>query len=175
MIYTFRFISDEEESFIMDVNINHDQTFLQLHQIIQERLGFDPGQLTSFFASNESWEKLEEITLLDMGTEQAHIMENTPIEMFYHEKNERLLYVFDYLAERLLFGSIVRLIDAESPIPLPTVSKLEGITPEQTLHCDFEDDEFLMSDHDEDSEAFGYEDELPEDLEDFNPEPGNDY
>jgi hypothetical protein len=154
MIYTFRFISDEEESFIMDVNINHDQTFLQLHQIIQERLGFDPGQLTSFFASNESWEKLEEITLLDMGTEQAHIMENTPIEMFYHEKNERLLYVFDYLAERLLFGSI---------------------TPEQTLHCDFEDDEFLMSDHDEDSEAFGYEDELPEDLEDFNPEPGNDY
>ena len=36
MIFTFRFISDEEDSFLLDININHDQTFEELHNKIQE-------------------------------------------------------------------------------------------------------------------------------------------
>jgi hypothetical protein len=175
MIYTFRFISDEEESFVIDTNINHDQTFEQLHDIIQEKLDFDPSQLASFFVSNEEWEKLNEITLMEMEGTQAKLMENTTIDQFFSKKNERILYIFDYISERLFFGSLIRLIDAESPIPLPSVSKLEGKIPAQTLHCNFGDEEFTMSELDQDAEHFGYEDELPEDLEDYNPEPGNDY
>lgn len=175
MIYTFRFISDEHEDFILDVNISHDQTFEQLHDIIQEKLDYDPSQMASFFVSNDSWEKLQEITQVDMGEENAHTMDKTTIDKLFHNKNERLLYIFDYYSERLLFGSVSRLIDAESPIPLPSVSRLEGTIPAQTLHCNFGEDDFDMSSLEDGSEQFGYDDELPEDLEDYNPENEHDY
>ncbi len=175
MIYTFRFISNEEESFVLDVNINHDQTFEQLHDIIQEKLDYDPSQLASFFVSNELWEKLEEITLLDMDGNQINIMEQATIEQFFSKKGERVLYIFDYFSERLLFGSITRIIDSESPIPLPSVSKLEGTIPVQTRLDNLFETDFDLDELENSSNQSGYEDELPEDLEDFNPDNDNEY
>lgn len=132
MIITFRFISDEEDDFVLDVNIKHDQTFLELHEAIQKQLDFDPTQLASFVKSNEEWEKLDEIALMDMGEDtQVHIMAETKIEYFISQKNERILYIYDFFEERLFFGSITRIIDQESPIPLPSVSRYEGIVPMQ--------------------------------------------
>ncbi len=175
MIYTFRFISDEQENFIMDVNINHDQTFEQLHDAIQEKLDYDPSQLASFFISNENWEKLTEITLLDMGLEDSKTMSDARIGDFFQGKNQHVLYIFDYFAERLLFGSIIRTIDAPSAIDLPSISKLEGTIPPQTLHCDFNDQEFSSEELEQPFENGGYEDELPEDLEDYNIHDDNSY
>ncbi|MFA6401698.1 MAG: hypothetical protein WCX31_08750 [Salinivirgaceae bacterium] len=168
MIFTFRFITDEEESFIMDININHDQTFEQLHDAIQEKLDYDPAQLASFFISNESWEKLQEITLLDMGVEGGKNMADSRIEDFFTAKNQHLLYEYDYLAGRLFFGNVIRTIDAASPIDLPSVSKLEGSIPPQIKRFDVNlNDEDWGNDEDED-EYGDFEDELPEDLEDYN-------
>ncbi len=132
MIFTFRFISDEEDTFMLDVNINHNQTFEQLHKAIQKNLNYDINQLASFFISNEQWEKIQEITLMKMGDgAQSMTMDKTKIEDFFFEKGQRLIYVFDYMSERLFFGSIIRTIDAEPPIELPSISKLDGRTPPQ--------------------------------------------
>ena len=168
MIFTFRFISDEEEDFVLDVNINHDQTFFQLHQAINEALQYDVNQLASFFTSNDHWEKMHEITLEDMGGDGlVKTMAATTIEDYFSKKGQRLLYVFDYFNERLLFGSVVRTIDAIPPVKLPSVSKIEGKIPPQTLqdetfdNMDMDPDDFDMDDLD-------FED-LPEDLDDFDP------
>jgi hypothetical protein len=78
MIYTFRFISDEEDSFVIDVNINHNQTFEQLHKVLQTTLNYDQNQLASFFSATEAWEKEQEIALLDMGDDSSVLtMANT--------------------------------------------------------------------------------------------------
>lgn len=167
MIFTFRFISDEHENFILDVNINHDQTFMQLNEAIQKALNYDANQLASFFTSNSHWEKQHEITLLEMGGDSlVKTMDNTKIEAFFSKKDERILYVFDYFNERLLFGSVIRIIDAKPPIQLPSVSKLEGEIPAQyssintleNMEMDFEE---------ESDDDFDFED-LPEDLDDYN-------
>ena len=172
MIYTFRFISDEEESFMIDVNINHNQTFEQLHKFIQKTLKFDDGQLASFFTSNEQWEKIDEVTLLVMDDDSdVSVMKDTYIGDFFSEKNERILYVFDYLNERLFFGSITRAIDAKSPIKLPSVSKLEGKIPPQFKEVEYKEvEEKTLNDFD-DEEDFDFDD-IPDDYGDFNP---NDY
>ena len=165
MILTFRFISDEEESFMIDININHNQTFEQLHTIIQDSLKFDSGQLASFFSSNEQWEKLDEISLLEMGEDSdVSIMKDTYVGDFFSDKNQRILYVFDYLNERLFFGSVTRVIDAKSPIKLPSISKLDGSIPPQFKEVEdvevsnFSDDDF------DDEDDF---DDLHDDLDSF--------
>jgi len=175
MILTFRFISDEEESFVIDVNINHDQTFEQLHDIIQEKLDYDPAQLASFFTSNENWEKLEEITLVDMGGDQpVHTMTETTVGEFFDKKNQHLLYVYDYFAERLFFGSVTRIFDAKSPVDLPTVSRLEGRIPIQMATSNPVDDDILpeMTSFGDD---FTFEGDYPENMEDLFTSEENDY
>lgn len=132
MIFTFRFISDEEESFILDININHDQTFEELHNKIQETLDFDPSLMASFFSSNDKWEKLQEVTQMPMGDDtDVMMMGDTKIGELFSEKNQRILYIFDYFAERLFFGSLTRHINAPSPVTLPSISRFEGKAPEQ--------------------------------------------
>ncbi len=166
MIYTFRFISDEEETFILDVNIKNDQTFEQLHLAIQEAMGYDQAQLASFFTSNNQWEKLNEITLMDMGGDSlVKIMSETKIEDFFSKKDQHILYVFDYFNERLLFGSITRVIKSPANVTLPSVSRLEGTVPPQfNSENTLENMEFEIEEED-----FDFED-LPEDLDDFNPD-----
>lgn len=168
MIYTFRFISDEEESFILDVNINHDQTFEELHNKIQETLDFDPSLMASFFASNDQWEKLQEVTQLAMGDDtDVMMMGKTTIGELFSKKGQRILYIFDYFAERLLFGSLTRHINAPSPITLPSVSRFEGKAPEQ-IAAGNESEEEVKEDFDEyDSENYGLTDDGNESLDDY--------
>ncbi len=160
MILTFRFISDEEESFVLDLNINHDQSFLQMHQKIQETLGYDASQMSSFFISNQNWEKLNEITLIDMGyNDQVQVMSDTLIGDYFSATKQNLLYVFDLFAERLLFASVTRVIDAEPPIELPSVSKFEGNVPPQNVDeqegmYDMDDEEFGYDEDEEEGESF---------------------
>lgn len=168
MIYTFRFISDEEESFILDVNINHDQTFEELHNKIQETLDFDPSLMASFFTSNDQWEKLQEVTQLAMGDDtDVMMMSETTIGELFSERNQRILYIFDYFAERLFFGSLIRHIDAPSPISLPSVSKIEGKAPEQIAAKNALDEEVLADFDDHDSENYGLADDGDESIDDY--------
>lgn len=173
MIYTFRFISDEEDSFMVDVNINHNQTFEHLHKAIQNTLKFDANQLASFYTSNEQWEKIDEIALLTMDEDaDVRIMSDTYIDDVFNEKNQRILYVFDYFNERLFFGSITRTIDAKSPIKLPSISKLDGQIPPQFKEVEYKEVESKTFDEYDDDEGDYNFDDLPEDYGDFNP---NDY
>jgi len=176
MILTFRFISDEEDDFIIDININHDQTFEELHFEIQKALNYDSSQMASFFKSNDEWEKLDEITLMDMGNDHdIKIMSETKIEDFFSEKNERILYIYDFFAERLFFGSISRTIDQESPIKLPSVSKLEGKIPEQLMmDAAFEEPSLSdLLDDEYDEPEFG--EESLDDIDDFSEDDGDFY
>ena len=169
MIYTFRFISNEEESFVLDININHDQTFEDLHLAIQNTLNYDPSQMASFFTSNNDWEKLEEIAGMDMGLDiPVKSMSNTKIENCFNEKNQRILYIFDFLSERLFFGSVTRLIDADPPIKLPSVSRLEGKIPNQiSMSDEFSNNDLLGIINSADSNDIDEETDYLEDIDSF--------
>ncbi len=168
MIYTFRFISDEEESFILDININHDQTFEELHNKIQETLDFDPSLMASFFSSNDKWEKLQEVTQMAMGDDtDVMMMGETTIGELFSEKNQRILYIFDYFAERLFFGSLTRHINAPSPVTLPSISRFEGKAPEQISAGNTLDEDVSANFDDFDSEDDDFTESGDESLDDY--------
>lgn len=130
MVYKFRFLSDESDSFLLDVEIKGDQTFFDLHKSMQAALGYDPTQLCSFFTTDESWEKQQEITLLEM-TDDAVVMDVAQIDEFLKSKKQRLLYVFDYFTERSLFGAITEITGKNQGMELPKVTRLVGTPPKQ--------------------------------------------
>jgi hypothetical protein len=93
-------------------------------------------------------------------------MADTKLEAFFSGKNQHMLYVFDYFAERLLFGSIMQVSEG-SENGLPKVLKIEGRVPPQMMMGEMDDE--LFSGEEMQDDEFDM-DELGEDLEDFYPE-----
>ncbi|MBI5539019.1 MAG: hypothetical protein HY951_03105 [Bacteroidia bacterium] len=127
MIYKFRMISGDERVFLRDYEVDSNQTFLDLHKIIQDNLQYDSSQLASFFLADESWNKGLELTLIDMendGGPAAIPMDSIKIKEVMKEKKERLLYVYDILTENSFFIELMDIYtpDCKKKYPICTVS-----------------------------------------------------
>ncbi|HRJ35774.1 MAG TPA: hypothetical protein PK610_07285, partial [Flavobacteriales bacterium] len=65
-IYRFRVVLDTRDDVFCDVDINTEASFEEFYNAITNAFKFKGGVMSSFYMSNENWDKGEEITLLDM-------------------------------------------------------------------------------------------------------------
>jgi len=103
-------ISNEDKKFFRDIDIEEGSTFFDLHDAIQDELGFDKAQLASFFITDDKWQKKHEISLLDMKGGKADdplIMDETIISEHIKELKQKLIYVFDFFSGRAFFLEFV--------------------------------------------------------------------
>ncbi len=106
MVYNFRLVSDEVDNFKREIKIDADATFLDLRNAICDSVGYDKGQMNSFFLCDDGWEKGKEITLEDMGTdssEDVYLMDECVLSDYVEDEGQRLIFVFDYLTDRSFF------------------------------------------------------------------------
>ena len=138
MIYKFRLLSDEAEDFRRDIEIDSDATFHDLHKAIIAATGYSDDQMTSFFICDDRWEKETEITREDMGSrsdEDNYIMRETVIGDMIEEEKQRLLYVFDPLADRVFFMELSKIKYGEN-LDEAKCTKSLGKAPVQLLDFD---------------------------------------
>ena len=69
MIYRFNLISDEVDDFKLEIQIDSDDTFLSLRNVILDAAGYTKDQMDSFIICDEEWNKEKEVTLTDMGAD----------------------------------------------------------------------------------------------------------
>ena len=82
MIYKLIFSCEEVEDFRRVYEADGDATFLELHNAILQSVGYTDDQMTSFYMCNERWEKGQEVTLVEMGSNFEYdnmVMESTRI------------------------------------------------------------------------------------------------
>lgn len=158
MIYHFRAISDESDDFLFDIAIDSSSTFLDLNNFIQEKLEYDSSHLSSFFITDEEWNKETEIIPMDMGDDIANkfLMEDAILESLLINVKQRFIYVFDLFNERILFMELAQ-ID-EGKLKSPICTKLQGTPPVQIVEEEFDGDISLgyegEDDYDFDEELF---------------------
>lgn len=135
MVFKFRLLSDEVKDFVRDVELLSDQTFYDFHRILTYNFHYDKSQIASFFISNENWEKLTEITLFDMSEEgdnpNIHVMDRTRLNEFIEKEKQRLLYIFDFFNERLLFVELIEISDKKEKTAYPRITLAQGSPPQQ--------------------------------------------
>ena len=166
MIFKFRIISDENETFLRTVEISETDNFLNLHNIIFKACGYDGLQMTSFFVSNDDWDKLQEITLEDMKDDSTKTvpMANAIISSYVNKIEDKLIYLFDFFGDRALFCTLMEIKAEEKDTQYPICSHTTGNAPVQML---VEEDEFaeLFNDMEYDEEDdFGDDDEFNEEF-----------
>lgn len=133
MLYRFTIISDEVENFVRVIEIAPDATFLAFSEAILSATGYSSEEMVSFFLCNEEWEKQEEITLMEMdrGLEYDNfVMADTTIESLVLDEKQKLVYVFDMMANRHFFMELSEMVIGKSA-DKPTCIKYEGTPPPQ--------------------------------------------
>ena len=131
MVFRFTLISDEVDHFLREIQIDAEATFQDFHQAILSSVGYPDDQMTSFFICNESWEKETEITLEDMGfdsDEDSWVMKDTVLSELIEDEKQRLIYVFDPLAERVFFIELSEIITGKQ-LKAPVCTKKVGDAP----------------------------------------------
>lgn len=136
MVYRFKLVSDEVSNFSREIEVDSENTFLQLRNTILESVNYTKDELDSFFLCSDEWERQEEITLEDMGTTACDndiwLMENTPIGELVEDEGQKLSFVFDYMTERSFFMELKEIIPNRSLVePVCTIKR--GKAPAQTV------------------------------------------
>ncbi|MBR2486968.1 MAG: hypothetical protein IKB46_04165 [Paludibacteraceae bacterium] len=140
MIYQIKFSCDEADDFRRIYEADSEATFLELHHAILQSAGYPDDQMTSFFMCNERWEKGQEVTLVEMGSNFEYdnmVMESTRLSELLEDNGQRLIYVFDPMNERCFFGRVSDIL----PGMRSGVECIEsfGIAPVQLLQEDIID------------------------------------
>lgn len=139
MIYKFLIVSDEVEDFKRVIKIDSDATFKELNDVILDSVGYTHDQMTSFFICEDDWEKVSEVTLVDMGKESDEdiwLMEKTRLSELIEDEGQRLMFVFDYLTDRAFFMELRETVFGEE-LETPVCIKSVGDAPVQVV--DFEE------------------------------------
>ncbi|HEY3373278.1 MAG TPA: hypothetical protein VGK10_20695 [Prolixibacteraceae bacterium] len=160
MISIFEISSSEAPDFKRLIHIDPEQTFEDLHLIIQRTCNFDHSQLASFFLADDLWRKKIEITSLDSGKSTPTLlsMRRTKLNQYLTETGHKLMYVFDYFNDRFLFIELKELL-MKTDLKEPFVAYENGNAPAQFLINDYSTDVDVLT-TDESYKSFG-------DLEDY--------
>lgn len=166
MIYRFRAILDASEDVFRDIEIEASSTMEDLHNAITQSFGFGGQEMASFYISNDLWEQGEEIALFDMSEVPGSLrtMGDTILEDAVHEKQTKLIYVYDFLNMWTFLVELAEIAEPEEGRTYPNLMFAHGQIPEEAP-----DKEFVAEDWNEDAmdEDFDINPEDYEDL-DFN-------
>ena len=138
MIYRFVALSDEEESFIREFELNETDTLLDFHNALQEELEYDRSQMASFFTASKDWEKEEEFTLFEMGSGTS-LMDEINIDDLNIDKKQKLLYIIDQFNERALFIEATGTTEEIDGREYPSCIRSQGKPPRQVQFTNFID------------------------------------
>ena len=134
-VYKFKITFEEYDDVNRVIEIKSTQTFLDLHKAILQSINFDTKQLASFYMSNDSWQKGQEITLEDMSEgeeEKTPIMKAAKLNAYIVDPHQKILYVYD-LIDVWVFNIELVGIEAKEKagVKYPVCSKTVGIAPKQ--------------------------------------------
>ncbi len=161
--FTIRAIFDSPKDVFRDVYISKEATLLDLHHWLIKAFELSPGEMASFYRSDDEWQQLEEIPLEDMG-DGVH-MASSQIHFLLSKKNARALWVYDFMAMNTFYLEVLKIEDVEEIKSKITFRYGEmpeaGSTESNDFELDEEDFDDSMWNSDDLDEGFG---------EDFDPE-----
>lgn len=134
MVYKITAFSQDVEDFVMEIKIEADCTFYDLHKLILKTCKYEEMSRQRFMLCNEDWKVEQRILLKDTGEygidEDTDLMEDAILEDFLEEEGQRFAYVFNPEEKRILLMELSESIFSKSQ-PEPIVSRMHGTSPSQ--------------------------------------------
>jgi len=146
MIYLLKVISNENENFLREIEIDAEQTFYRLHEVIQNTCDYDSSQPAIFYQADEEWDKGLEIGQIEGDIDILTDLQNMPVQInklkqYVKNINDKLIYNFDVFSDRFLFLELKNII-MEKTKNAGVVTLSKGEAPNQLLDNIIEESNF---------------------------------
>src|SRR6201989_3016163 len=135
-VLKFRVYFEEDDAVYRDVVIKHSQTFLDLNSAILKAYEFDNKHQSTFYRSNDNWQRGREITQEKYADREYKaeplLMVNTTIGSEIRDTNQKFVFVYDFIKNWTFHVELINVTKEESnKIIYPATSRVEGIGPQQ--------------------------------------------
>ena len=137
MIFRFRMLSDENDNFVRDFEVESSNTLLDLHDFIIKMLRYDQC-MASFFTADDRWERLQEYTYMDMdggmgdgGNGMPQPMATARLEDVLTHLHDRLIYIFDPFTQRAYYIELIEGKEPEKGMEYPRLQFAHAQAPDQ--------------------------------------------
>lgn len=136
MLFRFTIISDEVDEFLREIKIDADATFLDFCEAILASCNYEDDQVTSFYITNDEWEKQCEITREDMGftpyDEDVYTMDKTSLRSLLDDVPMRLKFIFDTFNNRAFYIELKEMIPGKN-LKKAQITRSIGNAPAEIL------------------------------------------
>lgn len=137
-VYRFKVSFEDYDDTYRVIEIKSSQTFLDFHKAILDSIGFDQKQMASFYMSNDTWKKEQEITLEDMSDDDDETsipiptMKDSRLSMFINDPHQKIVYVYDFMAMWTLLIELTGIeMKEKTGVKYPVMTKSVGLAPKQ--------------------------------------------
>lgn len=125
-VLTFRVLLDDAEiQSYRDIDILESDHYESLHHAIVKAFGLRGDQMSSFFQSDEEWNKGEEIPLMNME-DNAPSMRDYLIKDKAKAKGTRFFYIYNFLTLWIFYVEVMKVSDPEDGVEYPLTSEEYG-------------------------------------------------
>ena len=132
MILRIRVILNVEEDVLRDIEIDESSSMMEFHKTISSFFGFDSSEPSTFYRSNNKWERDEEIKIFKLD-ENDKVYSDSSISDFISSKGNKLIYIYDFLNYWTFFidvnESVEKIKDREYPYCLLSVGEVPNESP----------------------------------------------
>ena len=148
MIYRFRVIldNDTEDDVFRDIEINKEDTLLEFHKSIITSFGFNTNEIASFYLSDNQWNQGEEILLFNFEDRDKKLMSDILINNVINIKNNKLIYVYDFLNMWTFLIELVEVAEGIKGIDYPNIIFSKGEIPKKAPEKKFESEKRDIAD-----------------------------
>ena len=148
MIYRFRVIldNDTEDDVFRDIEINKEDTLLEFHKSIITSFGFNTNEIASFYLSDNQWNQGEEILLFNFEDRDKKLMSDILINNVINIKNNKLIYVYDFLNMWTFLIELVEVAEGIKGIDYPNIIFSKGEIPKKAPEKKFKSEKRDIAD-----------------------------
>jgi len=106
MLYTITVVSPDVEDFILELQIESDATFADLHRLIRDTCAWSSAQPSTFYVCDERWRRQR--TIPERSFEDD-TMDEVELGDLLDDEGQRLQYLFDPESRRKLLLEVTRI------------------------------------------------------------------
>ena len=125
MLYTITAVSPEVEDFAIELQIESDATFADLHDLIRQTCGWGTFKPATFYVCDDRWHR--DHTIPESGYEDD-TMDEVELGEFLEDEGQRLQYIFDTDEDRGLLLEVSHIAYGKH-IDSPICRRSHGTAP----------------------------------------------
>ena len=134
-VLKFRIYLEEDDAVYRDVLVKHSQSFADLQEGILKSFEFDNKHESTFYRSNDSWQRGREISRERYNKSyraEPLLMAETTVGSEIRDTNQKFVYTYDFTKNWTFLVELINVSkEASSKTTYPSIVRVEGIGPQQ--------------------------------------------